>query len=330
VKEEEEERPGGGGGLRAPEPTKLISADMLAGLDDEDDIPIAPDPCASSAAIQAVQPEGPSNAKPVGKTKSNKKAGFSANFMDDLNKKLGGGGEDCEDFTDGDEVKSKFTSGLSAPATTQQLTADMLANLDDEDDDIPVVKEAIGGCVEKGLPTDLEDQHHEDDMVVKSGMKAPMCTQIMDPSMLALVDDDDEDVQIQQVMDLAKQLEAKTGQVAAQTGGPSRDQLATLNAAAAALDVQAALRQQEPTSPNVGPLTMSNGNAAKATQAARSADVADGWGQYRAPTSSCKLRLAWLSKDEVRRENEKLRKEIASLRAEIDMHRKEASLARKA
>lgn len=328
--EEAEEK---AGALRAPESTKLITSDMLVGLDDEDDLPTLPEYTGTSASAPKTSP------------KKKGGVGFSASNADDpfanaLQKKLAGSSVDCEDFADGDEVETKYTSGLSAPATTQQLTTEMLANLDAEEDDVPqfAYGDPLHGLTEHGLAEDLEHlKFAAENDEPKSGMKAPATTEVIDPSMLANLDDEDEDPGLRTGLAFLKKQEDTKAEAAMPTNAPSADQLATLTAAARALDgvvpnvPQKPQDPRSPTSPQHGPLTMDSDSATKVVQTARGTGIEENtWGQSRAPTSSCKLRLAWLSKDEVRKENDKLRKEIASLRAEIAMHRKEASLAAKA
>lgn len=348
------------GGLRAPQPTKLITADMLAGLDDEDDIDVAqgPDPIAASA-VQSVPKAnaGKDNAQfnlgpdlpQVDPAKPKKGVGFfssggvDASFADSLQKKFqdefgvamngasteGQAPEECEDFADGDDddgTKS-YMSGLKAPATTQMLTASQLELLD-EDEDTPAVDTS------RGLNMPVGSTSGNKESTTKSGTRAPN----MPPSVMDELGADPTVASF-----LAQQLASAPSAV----GGPSAAQLATLTAAAAALqDVmpadtvlpqQQAQRQQQQQQPQRDPLpsqasllTMDTTSATKVVQTARGLpESQDMWGQPRPQTTSCQLRLAWLSKDEVRKENDHLRKEILSLRAEIDMHRKGANLARK-
>lgn len=314
-------------GLRAPEGTKLITSDMLAGLDDDDDIEMEEDPAA--AVFKEVQPvvDHSAGATVSSGSKSNdakpKKGksvvgfgNFDASFADSLNAKLGPGEPDTDQvFTVDDDIddgpnRGKYMSGLSAPATTQQLTADQLANLDDEDDDIPMAADASLGLALSGLATSL-DRERDDDEVQKSGMRAPACTQVMNADMLANIDDDDDYIAPMPVQP--------------SNGGPSAEQLATLNAALVAVQGGTAGKQQQDPMDSMKALTMDGISASKVVDVARGLPE----GPPRPLISSCKLRLAWLSKDEVSKENEQLRKEIASLRAEIDMHRKEATFARK-
>jgi len=253
-------------GLRAPCVTQLISADMLAELDDDDD--------------------------PMGQGV----AGFAGSLQDKL-AKSGGKAKGVLGFCEGnpdeaitpdemDDQEPIICSGLKAPASTCQLTADQLAQLDLDDDDLNA------------------DPMAENDEPEKSGVRAPACTQVISAEMLAGIDDDVDDAVLQ------------FGQ------GPSAEQLATLNAAASVLGSGPAPAGETPTA-----LTMNSGSATKVIQSMQGSGP---WGQAKPPSSSCKLRLAWLSKDEVRKENDQLRKEINALRAEIEMHRKEATLARKA
>jgi len=273
------------GGLRAPCVTQLISADMLAELDDDDD---DDDPMAGG---------------PLPKTVESKN--FAASFADSLQDKLAKGtgkdrrsvglseGNPDEAITPDamDDQEPIVTSGLKAPCVTCNLTADQLAQLDsddDVDDDAPERSRRIS----------------DDSAVERSGVRAPACTQVISAEMLAGIDDDVEDAVIQ------------CGE------GPSAEQLATLNAASAALGTGPAPVGEAPTA-----LTMNSGYGSKVIQSMQGSGP---WGQAKPPSSSCKLRLAWLSKEEVSKENDQLRKEINSLRVEIEMHRKEATLARKA
>lgn len=293
------------GGLRAPQPTKLITADMLVGLDDEDDIEMVQDPVAAGMAMQGATAEAAfsvgsqSNAAKPKKGVGFSGGNFDASFADSLQRKLGGeaGKEEVpEVFSDDEERATKYSSGLKAPATTVQITADQLAQLDDDDD--PPTMESMLQSAAMGLDATLDPSLQDGIKLIKS--------------------------------------QAGAGQPPLQgaiPSGPNAEQMATLTAAAAAL--------QDVTPPNHAPeqegllspqaaLTMDSMSVTKVIQTARGLpEGTDVWGPPGPLTSSCKLRLAWLSKDEVRKENEQLRKEISSLRAEINMHRKETALAMK-
>jgi len=261
-----------GAGLRAPQPTALITADMLAALEDEDDIDIAPDPVASAAA--------------TGQTNS-----FDPNFANSLQQKLQSEGVGLPSVAMG-KVSDEKSSGLKAPATTQKLSVDQLANLGDEDEDVPLIDNQMNGM---RLPQTAD--------ALPAAMPAGM------PAGLPI------------------------GNLSEMTSsaGPNAEQLATLTAAAAALQEVAPYMPAAGSFPALSALTVRDmGNIGKVMASVRDMpETTDMWGQPRPLTSSCKLRLAWLSKDEVRKENEQLRKEISSLRAEIEMHRKEATFAMK-
>lgn len=311
----EEDRPeeAEGSGLRAPEPTTLITADMLADLADEDD---EEDKVQGGKLNLSIGPDlpQPSSERP---DKPKKGVGFSGGssnfepaFAENLNKKLQGGlqvsDEPPEVFDDEDETQTSgvYGKGLTAPPGTVQLSQDQLKMLDDDDDDIPI-REAPKGMSAPG-PEDKDKDWRDEE---RTGMQAPHATVMVGADMLVGIDDDDDEpVEV--------------------NCGPSAAQLATLSAAALALhDIPPVSAQQQGSEA----LTMDSVSATKVSQLARGLqEGTDLWGKQKAPTSSCKLRLAWLSKDEVRKENDQLRKEIQSLRAEIDMHRKEATLARKA
>lgn len=318
------------GGLKAPASTQLITADMLAGLDDEDDIDVAPDPAAAAgmnltggARNDVVGSDklhvGPDLPKPdIAKPK--KGVGFfggggvDQDFAASLQQKLAGEApaEPPEVFTAADEPDSgKYMSGLKAPATTQTLSADQLANLDDDDE--PLMMDAPMGAMDMPLSQGrIEYDEPNGGRYGSNGLNSNASgTRSIAAGMVAGLN-----------------MGANMGEppVQERQTGPSAAQLATLSAAARALeDVPSNNNQQ-----GAQALTMDNVSTTKVIQTARGLpEGGDMWGQARPLTSSCKLRLAWLSKDEVRKENEQLRKEIASLRAEIDMHRKEATLARK-
>jgi len=271
-------------GLRAPAATQLITADMLANLDDEDD---------EDLMGGNQNPGAPSS-----------KSNFDASFAGSLQSKLAQAdgivkgsacaqGDPDEAFSPDDDADQSgaVRSGLQAPATTCNLTADQLAQLDleDEDDD-PAAGIGGGG---------LDDEPEKP----QGGLRAPQTTQVVSADMLAGIDDDDE----------ANDLMAGCGP------GPSAEQLRTLTEAVAALGEvpggSAPKGQPQPA------LTMESGSATKVIQTMRDEPL----GQAKRAPSSCKLRLAWLSKEEVRKENDKLRQEINALRAEVEMHRKQST-----
>jgi hypothetical protein len=164
---------------------------------------------------------------------------------------------------------------------------------------LPNISEASPGTT---LPdTLLPGDEEETDQRFKGGRIAPASTQVLSSDMLADMEDDDE------VLESGRRAPQSTAVI-------SRDQLEQL-------DGENEPQQQR----QVAPSTAESEFAAKVIQNMR--DVPDG--SAKPASSSCKLRLAWLSDDEVRKENDALRREIASLRAQIEMHRKEACFSRK-
>jgi len=316
-------------GCRAPHATVKLDPAMLNSLEDDEE-EAAHDPMNLAASAAAML----SNMDPSG-------GGFQAS------------NPGLDDNDDGRGTQS-VGAGLRAPEPTKLITADMLADLDD--DDIPCAADPSAGSTfdlpgpgpldspvspsgqmdksgsvksKKGVGFSasfaaVEQQgrgaERGEEDIIKSGMRAPATTQVLSSAMLDEIDDDDP---------MNDPMGPTTASI---MGGPSADQLATLAAAAVALSDSAVMNgaQQQQNGFTAGGLSMDGTTAQKAIQNARGIqEGTDMWGQARPLTSSCKLRLAWLSKDEVRKENNQLRQEISSLRAEIDMHRKEATLARK-
>jgi len=355
-------------GLRAPQPTVKLSAEALASLGDDDDeadqslvaqlqMKLGAQDIRESAARSAglLAPANTLMFNDQDEERTVQRGGrapkTNAKLVED---QLAGILDDddgvCPTYS---PAVLGDSSGLRAPEPTKLITADMLAGLDDEDDipdmDMPqgapaLSQPAAQPGTEKGVGFDVnfadslqkklqiqggaaEDFASPDDEVqcrslFMSGLKAPQTTQNITAAQLALLEDDDD---IPDMCALGHPVVAAFDQ-----SMPSPEQLATLTAAAMALqEVSPALEQFRPTSPGMA-LTMDSVSATKVIQTAREwPEGIDLWGQPKPLTSSCKQRLAWLSKDEIGKENEKLRKEINSLRAEIDMHRKEATLARK-
>lgn len=287
------------GGLRAPEPTKLLSSDMLANLDDEEEEQtghVLNDACEalqalparsisdSSLSVQGQQSEdlAARPKKPKRTISFRNSCGTDQEFAANLAKKLGEGMPNISETDDG-----IVQSGTRAPHTTTNLTD---ATLDE---------------VWNGDEEEVERKF-------EGGRIAPQCTQVLSAELLAEVDDDD---------DTDPVMVMESGMKAPQcTAVLSIDQLAGLDE-----DNEQQPQQQPEPLTNVAPSTAETDFAAKVIQNMR--DLPNG--NAKPVSSSCKLRLAWLSDDEVQKENDSLRREIASLRAQIEMHRKEACLARK-
>jgi hypothetical protein len=315
-------------GTRAPQPTMKLSQDMLAEIDADDDVDFVP---------AAVKPRGSGQ--------------FDPSFASELTQKLA--------EKKGDE------SGLRAPEPTKLISSDMLADLGDEEEatgsilnnaasalqglpnretevarqqfeepaksakpkrgvsfgnagssqedfaaklakklnqDLPNISEAPSGTTT--LPdTLLPEDEEETDQRFKGGRIAPQCTQVLSADMLADIEDDD----------------TALGVLASGRRAPECTAVLAMGQLEQ-MDAESEQQQRQ-----VAPSTAESEFAAKVMQNMR--DVPNG--SAKPASSSCRLRLAWLSDDEVRKENDALRQEIVSLRAQIEMHRKEACFARK-
>lgn len=311
----------GGSGLRAPQPTQLITADMLASLDDEvEDLNAG-----SSAAV--AQPSAGAGAKP-NEAKPKKggahvgfsgAGGFDPNFADSLQQKLDSGG------------------GRGEPSVVEKAAS----------------KDASMDALQAGLQKAFgAGSDGAEDSRYMSGLKAPSCTQNI-ADKIALLDDEEDAPTRTDMSAVSASLQGLAGGTSAPSGvaggavtadfddpmaipsGLKAPQTTCMLSAAqlAAIDAEdaAPVLEAQPAAAPPQAAAVDSEFASKVIQTMR--DMPEGmdmWGQPKTLTSSCKLRLAWLTKDEVRKENDQLRKEIASLRAEIEAHRKEACLARKA
>jgi len=293
-------------GLDAPEPTKMLTADMLAGIDDDDEVAQGVDLCSQLASkleactldgdgeVVSRRDSGDSSKDGKGSKGANSKrvVGFSAGekndkgFADALSAKLANadgkvGSDEAPRDDDNDDDEIKFEAGRRAPQTTQVLSMSQLSALDAEDDnDDPLASAAV--LLAKAVPDGCESFEDGDEVTLEkfaAGMKAPQCTAVLSADQLAMLDDDVE------LMD-----------------DPSPD---------AQVSPQQAKDREF---------------AAKVIQDMQGLPN----GLSKPVSSSCKMRLAWLSDEEIRNENDQIRREIASLRSQIEMHRRQASLANKA
>jgi len=294
LQEKKEDR----GGLRAPEPTQQISADLLADLDDEEETTgnMLNDAVAALQALPAREASESSilTQGQLGEDKSSKQVkksisfrnscGTDKGFAANLAQKLGQGMPEISGFEDG-----SLPVGTRAPPGTTTLTDSALEevwNTRGNGDDVETDHKFEGGRIapqstqvlSAEMLAEVDECSDDDDdrnPVMESGMKAPQCTAVFSIEQLAELEEDDE--------------------------------------------------KQADTLLNVAPCTAETEFAAKVMQNMR--DLPEG--NSKPLSSSCKLRLAWLSDDEVKKENDVLRREIVSLRAQIEMHRKEPCFARK-
>lgn len=290
------------GGLRAPQPTQLITADMLANLGDDDEIEASP---GQGAGVN------PNEAKPnKGVGVSGGAGEFDPSFFDSLQRKLESGGGRDEPSV----VKKNSLQYASMDALEAGLQKAFGAAAIGPDD-----KQFTSGSQAPSCTANVADQmamlDDEEDMptldrggdiqrrgadgadldestAIPSGLKAPQTTCMLSPEQLAALAAEDEDLPVQ---------ESQRSAAPAQATTMSKE----LADRAQSLSTVIQSMREEPDGP----------------------DLLD---KHKTMTSTCKLRLAWLTKDEVRKENNQLRKEIAALRSEIEEHRKEACLARKA
>jgi len=296
-------------GLHAPQPTQLITADMLADLDDEQEttgnmlndavaaLQELPGREVSDASLPSFQGQRQHDTKQKPKGSQRPKASVSfrnsneldMEFAANLAKRLSQGMSEMQE-SEGDGV---VPVGTRAPPGTTTLSDSALA-------------EVFGG--------DEEEADHKFDR----GRIAPQCTQVLSNELLAEVESDDDGANL---VTLEGPEVVMSGMKAPQcTAVFSIDQLAQLDE-----DNEQQPQKQVDTILNGAPATVESDFAAKVIQNMRDLPNCNS----KPLSSSCKLRLAWLSDDEVRKENDALRREIATLRAQIDMHRKEACFARK-
>jgi hypothetical protein len=167
------------------------------------------------------------------------------------------------------------------------------------------------------LTDNLLDEVWKDDEDVADnkfdgGRIAPQPTQVLSADTLGELENDDVEDDTNLVM--------KSGMKAPQcTAVLTMDQLDQLD------DDSEQPQPQQSAERQIPPSTAESDFAAKVIQNMQ--DLPSG--NTKPVNSSIKLRLAWLSDDDVRKENDSLRREIASLRSQIEMHRKEASFGRK-
>lgn len=396
----------GGSGLRAPQCTEVITADMLAALDDdaaEDATGAEPEGQLCDAVSRLLGQEqtqesfaavsGVASGAPKKKEKKKVNVGFRPSnsggdpnaIMDALSQKLSGGADPPPAAKEADDTGQlprapantlmlteaqlaamddeedagvidvsnlqgleEVASGTKAPHTTALLTADMLNAVydDDEPEEVTEVPQAgmkapmntmvlssqmLDDCNDDADLMDANFDDVEDEGPISSGLKAPQTTAVLSGSQLAMLDADDEDdegpAQGAVYNDDDEEDAPRSGLKAPHTTCMLRaDDLAQLDD-----DVEEDTQESRTLAAELQP---AEDIATQVVQRVRDMPeaITDPWGNLpTAPVnSSCKLRLAWLSKDEIRKENDNLRKEISKLRQEIDAHRKAASLSQKA
>jgi hypothetical protein len=284
-------------GLRAPEPTKLISADMLAGIDDDDDEIVdssGGDILAKQVAAKlasetsAEEQVTPSNAKTLHKKRSvnfRNSGAADADFATSLSKKLQDANPEETPTATADIEPDTPQAGTKAPPGTKVLSDAMLAGVWDED---------------------AEDERFE------AGRRAPQTTQVLTANQLKQLDDDD-DGTVQRSLSEAPETFADGDDV--ETPAFASGRRAPQCTAVLTSDQLAMLDEDEDLMAPP-PNAMEKVFAAKVIQ-----NMQEAPSNGKPATSSCKLRLAWLSNEEIQKENDQLRQEIASLRAQVNMHK---------
>jgi len=283
---------------RAPANTLMLSEAQMAALDDDEDIPLMDGP-----SLPADADDVPSGTKAPHSTTLLSKEQLAACWDDEQ-----------EEITEIPQV------GMKAPHSTVVLSSELL---DECNDDVDLMDGAVGADTEDTGP-------------MPSGLKAPQTTAVLTAAQLAQfgVDDEDDEPVVTGLKDQLNSMFADNNDedvVASGTKAPHTtcmlraDDLAQLDD-----DVEEDTQENRALNEELQP---AEDIATQVVQRVRDMPeaITDPWGNLpNAPvSSSCKLRLAWLSKDEIRKENDQLRKEIGQLKKEIEAHRK-APLSQKA
>jgi hypothetical protein len=302
------------GGLRAPESTRLITADMLAGLDDED-VEERKDPLADQLAAKLQDAsQYASNVSQASQYASNASQSDTTSMKKNIKKSK------SISFHQGEQPQDPFAQALAnrlkdeeVPESTPEKSPAARA-VEETSTQAPPSSAAL---VDDILAWDSDGNDETEDNKFEGGRRAPQTTQVITADQLAQLDDEtfpDDDDDANPVI--------QSGMKAPQcTAVLTLEQLASFD------DDVAEITAPPPTAIAAAapPNGLDSAFSAKVIQNMR--DVPNGDGKPMA--SSCKLRLAWLSDDEIRKENDQLRREVDSLRSQIEVHRKEAALARK-